>query len=290
MTTPQENLAGKTGRPRRWIRVTVDSLVLLLLAAIVFDAYYYEPNHPQVEAYPFPTAKWPEGQKPIRVAQLSDLHLSSYGKREQRVIRALNELNPEVVVMTGDYFGRKSYLPVMEKFLSQLPPAAIKIAVMGNVEHSLRIPPQAYEDLFARFQVQLLINSKVYLQMGKARICVVGLDDTSSGFYNPNLLHGLAPDDFNLVLAHSPEIFSLVRPNKTPNIDLILTGHTHGGQIRIPVLPAFWLPKDTDRYGRGFYRKYGVAMYLNRGIGTTVFPARFNCRPEIAVFELGAKP
>jgi len=287
MNATAENPAPKPGRHRQWLRLTVDSLALALLVAIVFDAYYYEPNHPQVEVYAFPTAKWPKGAKPVRVVQISDLHLTGFGKREQRAIAALRELNPEVRVKTGDFVGRREELPGLEKFLSQLPPVAIKLAVRGNADLALRMPADEYKNFFARFGVQLLINRKVYLSFGPEQICVIGLDDSSTGLADPKTLRDLDPADFNLMLVHSPEGFSSAVKK---HVDLILVGHTHGGQIRIPGLRPFWLPKDTARYADGFYRSRGLVMYTNRGLGTTIFPARFNCRPEIAVFELGAKP
>ena len=108
---------------------------------------------------------------------------------------------------------------------------------------------------------------------------MVGLDDAATG--SPDLeiaLRGVPPDAFVIALFHSPVYFDQL----AARCPLALAGHTHGGQVRIPLVPAFWLPRGSGRYLAGWYRRDAAEMYVSRGIGTSVLPMRFLCRPELA--------
>jgi len=257
--------------------------ISLFLLGIAFDSFYYEPTHPKTEFHQFPTKKLKTGQKPLRVIHLSDLHIKTFGKTEQLIVQKVNQQKPDVIALTGDYVDDSQNLPALKKFLGALPSSALKFAVLGNIDHLIGVQPQEFEKIFSEFGFQLLLNSRVKLQIHSISICVIGFDDPSTGRYDLRAIENLSRSDFNLLLAHSPEIYHLIQKGK---IDLVLSGHTHGGQIHIPGIPAFWLPRDTRKYGTGFYKKGKPVMYVNRGIGTSVLPARFLCPPETAVFDI----
>ena len=152
------------------------------------------------------------------------------------------------------------------KFLSALPGRSLKFACRGNTDIASGLSPAALREEFGRFGVEMLINSRVSAQLGEARIGVLGFDNTSDGRADFSLIPQLSPDDFNLVLMHSPEAFPVPALRQSP-VDLVLAGHTHGGQILIPGIPPYWVYPDIRRYLSGFYRRPGLTMYVTRGIG-----------------------
>lgn len=264
-------------------RIIIYLLILGFVFAFAFDAFYWEPAHPVAEFHRLKSGKYHSGFSPVRVIQISDLHLKKFSTREQRVLKIIDRLKPDIIVLTGDYIEGRFALDSFIKFLSLLPESATKIATMGNIDYIVGIDTKEFEKIFSKYNIKLLLNSDVKLKFGSLKICVIGFEDPSTGRYNLSAIQDLSPSEFNLLLAHSPEIFQLV---KGRGVDLLLAGHTHGGQVRIPLIPAFWLPLDTRRYGTGFYENDGLLMYINRGIGTGYVPIRFLCRPEIAVFDI----
>ncbi len=275
-----EQAPARTGKPRgKWILAAI--IIFLLLGGAGLDGFFWEPNHPRAEIYQFPSWKRPKGEKPLRLIQISDLHLKEFGPREEGVVKIINDNHPDLILMTGDYLEQKSGMPAFKKFISLLPSSTLKVAVLGNLDHQVGISEPEWAQFFSASGVTLLINSRITLPFGSGQIRIIGFDDPSTGRYDLSAVKNLSAAEFNLLLAHSPEIYHLVQYRR---IDLLLAGHTHGGQVRLPLIPPLWLPRDTRKYSSGFYRKGRVPMYVSRGIGTAILPVRFLCPPEVAIF------
>lgn len=235
----------------------------------------------------------------MRIVQLSDLHLQDVGHHEQRVAERVKELRPDLVLLTGDSIDRRDRLPQLAEFLSLLPAAKEALAILGNWEHWSGVDLRALRTTYARHGVQLLRNESVTLSFPAGRLLVTGLDDLVGG--RPDLhtaVRDVAPQRNHLLLAHCPaQRDSLARHGGAAPFEglqrtdpallepqLMLAGHTHGGQVRFGGWSPF-RPQGSGRYVSGWYRGGDVDMYVSRGLGTSVLPARIGSPPEIAVFE-----
>ena len=129
--------AGRGGFRRS--RLLLEIAILGFICWVGFDGFYWEPNHPKAEIHRLPTRKWAKGGKPIRLVQISDLHLKKFGSREKRVVKIIRELQPDLIVMTGDYLEDPLSISCLKTFLNSLPNSAVKIATLGNIDHQIGV-------------------------------------------------------------------------------------------------------------------------------------------------------
>ncbi|MEZ4708207.1 MAG: metallophosphoesterase [Caldilineaceae bacterium] len=225
------------------------------------------------------------------LAQISDIHLGEHFHSEQLydAVTVLNQLAPDYVLMTGDYVtDHVRYAQGLIEPLRHLHVPAF--AVLGN--HDCYCGAAEIAQALAATPVQLMRNQALELHPG---FWLAGLDDILRG--RPNLAATLRPipqDAATVLMVHEPDFFNRVVQEQIP-IHLQLSGHTHGGQIRIPKLRASrrqtqtWapvLPSLGRQYSMGLYSVGQRYVYINRGLGFTGWPIRFNCRPEITLITL----
>lgn len=225
------------------------------------------------------------------IAQLSDIHLSRFTTAEQLLsaVTRINELQPDIVVLTGDYVGHQARFAagLIEPLRKLEPPA---YAVYGN--HDLWTDRDAVGAAIAETPVTLLFNQSREAAPG---LVIAGLDDAWSGNPRPHLALAGSPSDYtNVLLCHEPDYFDTIRREKLP-VALQLSGHSHGGQVRLPstrpdgnglATRAPLLPHMATQYPIGAYRAGSYQLYTNRGLGVWPLPFRFNCRPEITLLTL----
>jgi predicted MPP superfamily phosphohydrolase len=247
------------------------------------DTVWYEPQALQVETTGF-QANLPGGR--VRLIQVSDLHLSNFNRYFARVARQVASLRPDLIVLTGDYLEEERNIRGVLGFLKELHAPHGIYAVQGNWEYWSRLEGENLRRHFAGVGVKLLINERADLEINGRALSILGLDYPSSTDHLQQLLQEIDPQRFNLLLSHVP---AFAHELLNEHVSLVLSGHTHGGQVRLPYLPPFYLPRYSGRFVAGFYHvsRHRTPLYVNRGIGTSVLPLRFLCRPEIAVFELG---
>jgi predicted MPP superfamily phosphohydrolase len=158
--------------------------------------------------------------------------------------------------------------------------------VMGN--HERHLPPEAGEMPFHRSGLTVLCNQAQEIWVDGASLWILGLDDLLRGHGDLSLaLRGVPDEACKVLLVHEPDFAD--RAACYP-IDLQLSGHTHGGQVRLPGVGALILPKMGHKYPMGLYRVRHMWLYTNRGLGTDSLPMRFYCRPEITLFTLRSAP
>ena len=257
-------------------------IAALLSLALLLYAWWVEPDWIEVKEH---DRKHAQVQEPIRVAQLSDLHLNEIGRREHRIAQELERIKPHIVVLTGDVIDQADALPVLDAFLGMLGDST-KLAVLGNWEYwsgvNLTDLRYLYEE---KHGVDLLVNQEIIYKIGSRRIRFVGLDDFTAG--KPEL--GFAADGIGRVMTvlvqHSPGWFesAAAKTSKT-RYDLCVSGHTHGGQVTLLGLVPY-TPPGSGSYKAGFYKTASCDLYVSKGLGTSVLPFRLGARPEIAVFE-----
>jgi uncharacterized protein len=221
----------------------------------------------------------------LKIIHLSDIHHSPFTNLEhiERAIKVANRLKPDMFVLTGDYVSHeKKYIAPVAKVLGELSSELGTFACLGNHDH------WTAPDLVARrlhdAGITVLINEGFRFEARDASFWMCGVDDHMVGKTDlASALKGSFPDEMKLLLAHNPIIF---RPAARRGVDLTLSGHTHGGQVKVrdPEKRLLRPRKLTS----GLHRRDNSQIYITRGIGTVVLPIRYQCPPEISLLELRA--
>lgn len=259
----------------------------------------------------------PPEQK-LRFVHLTDLHVPARRRLLERTISLVAEADPELIFITGDFVSRPKFMPVAREFLGQLGEIAPIYGVTGNGEYWRQIPIAELAEILAATGGRLLDNEWVEVEAGASTVLVSGVSD-------PELEHDCLRDAVppgatapcRLLLAHSPLIWDQAA-DLAGDYDLVLCGHTHGGQARVPwygpldahtqaprqlISGLFELPLDPSAaLPRTLYdhhavlaargetleadRSSGPLLYTNRGVGAAGLPLRFLCPPEVAIFDL----
>ncbi len=218
-----------------------------------------------------------------RAVHLTDLHLDRYHPRHDGIVETVRTLRPDWVFITGDLLNVPEGLPQLFRFLAHLRAIAPVYMTLGNHDHYSGVPVSQFAELSDRHKITLLVNQSVFVSVGTGELAVVGVDDPSLHRADLRCLPPRADGRFTLLLSHAPNILEYVEPHHA--IDLILCGHSHGGQWRVPVIPTFWLPPGCNGRVEGWHHSGQHRLYVNRGLGWSFLPFRLNCRPEIAVIE-----
>ncbi len=249
-----------------------------------------------------PVPELPRALDGLTIGQISDLHAGSFfdERPAHEAVELLLALKPDLIVITGDYVNHDAdELPIILPALRKLKAELGVWGCLGNHDHYAHTP-DVVRRLHEQTPLRLLINAHHTFQIDGARLHLIGTDNT--GFRQrfadlPRALRGLEPDpngeEFRLLLAHDPSFWDLeVRPGY-PDIDLMLCGHTHGGQIGVELGPLRWgLARLVYQRWAGLYvepapsRRGRQYLYVNRGVGTVGPPLRLGIRPEITLITL----
>jgi predicted MPP superfamily phosphohydrolase len=255
---------------------------LAVILAMFLYGIFIEPNRVEVTQW---VRQLELGGTSLKIAQLSDLHISEIGLTERKTLEQLKLLGPTIVLLSGDVIDRRDSLPALNSFLMDLPPS-IKIAILGNWEHWSGVDINALAATYAKNDVTLLINQCISLSNYGLRLSIAGFDDYTAG--QPDVhqtFRHCGKEDHIIIAEHSPGLFDESPPTTLKKIAFSMAGHTHGGQLAIGN-KALVTPPGSGRYVAGWYQTQWGDLYVSRGIGTSVIPMRFGARPEISIFEL----
>ena len=223
----------------------------------------------------------------LRIALITDVHFPGNIAAADSVVAYLRRERPEIVVLTGDIIENHRALPRVAEFARYVRGSIATVATLGNWEYySQAIPPLA--EVYSEARVELLVNARREVAVGDTSIVLVGLDDPVMG--RPDIHRaraGLAAGGVEVWLVHAPGIVSHRLQHDEASPAFLLAGHTHGGQVRLPFVPAV-TPTGSGRFVAGWYRDTFAPLYVSRGVGTTTIPARFRCPPELPIFTLRA--
>lgn len=220
----------------------------------------------------------------LRIAQVSDVHLPANEGAVRNTLALLAHERPDIVLLTGDIVEGLDALDALIEFSRRARGSLGTYAVMGNWERSGGIHPVMARRAYSAAGVQFLCNETATLKVGSARLGIVGLDDWILG--RPDVAATLARTEIGDAMVwalHAPGIADLL-PAGVP-ASLLIGGHTHGGQIRLPLVPAL-RPSGSGRFLDGWYRTRAAPLYVSRGVGTTGIRARFRCPAELPLFTL----
>ncbi len=274
---------------RKFIRLAATAGV----AAISADALLIEPNRPRIVRQDIALLRWPARLDGFTIVLLSDFHYDPYFSVHplRAAIDLVNELRPELIVLTGDFvsvplFGDSakgaSAAEPCAQVLKKLQAPHGLWAVMGN--HDVFTNASRVTSALRAEGIQVLANQSVAIEANGARFWLCGVDDVLGRTADlDTTLHRVSPDEASVLLVHEPDYADFV--TRYP-VDLQLSGHTHGGQIRVPFLPPLYLPPMARKYVWGLYKIGHLTLYTNAGLGTVEIPARFNCPPEITLLTL----
>ncbi|HKC93339.1 MAG TPA: metallophosphoesterase [Nitrospira sp.] len=218
-----------------------------------------------------------------RAVHLSDIHVDRHQQRHENVILAIKELAPDWIFITGDLLNVPEGLPHLFEFLTRLRKIAPVYITLGNHDHYSGVPVSQFSELADRHKITLLINQTTFIPTGSGELAIVGVDDPSLHRADLQCIPPPANRRFTLLLAHAPNILDMMDEDHA--VDLILCGHSHGGQWQIPGVPTFWLPPGCRGRISGRHENARHRLYVNRGLGWSFLPMRWNCRPEIAVID-----
>ena len=258
------------------------------LAAFVY-ARFVEPRLLVTEEVTIASPNVAEAAEGLRIVLFSDVHVSDddYRTKYADLLKAINAQEPDLLVFTGDLFSAyRNYQgktdPIAAAFKAMEGKYG-KFAVLGNHDYGQEAVPATVK-LLEDAGFRVLRGERQVL--GELGITITGFDDALFG-PDPATIDLSGADGFHLVLAHEPDLADSLDPGL---YDLMLSGHTHGGQVTLPFTKAFYLPKLGRHYVRGLYRPGGegsrAQLYVNRGIGESLMPIRVGSLPEITVLTL----
>jgi hypothetical protein len=214
-------------------------------------------------------------EAPLKIAHLTDLHTRGIGRRERILLAILDAENPDVIVVTGDTVSTtdKETRPLLSALRA---PLGVYV-VRGNWENWSAMGNERAH--YALTGARLLLNEGGPL---RPDAWLAGVDDLTGAPDMDAALAGAPANALRIALFHSPAYFDSV----AGKLHLALAGHSHGGQVRIPFLPPLWVPRGVGRYVEGWYELGSARMYVSRGVGTSILPIRFACRPEVAIITV----
>ena len=257
------------------------AFIIFLAIFLFIYSFFIEPNILTVKHYKINDS----ALKGIKIVFVSDFHIKpNQAKRLNKVVKMINEQNPDVVLSVGDFVNgheEDMTMPIADivKQLKNIKSKYGFYTVLGN--HDWWIDGEGITDTLTSNGIKVLANSNAKININGKDIYIVGVEDKTTR--TPEIYSALENAKKPVILlTHSPDMF----PKVPSDINLTLSGHVHGGQVRLPLLGALIVPSDYgDKYSLGLIEEEGKKMIVTKGIGNSILNVRFNCVPEIVVVE-----
>lgn len=242
-----------------------------------------EANSLSLENIEIPFRRLPDALDGFKIVQLTDTHHSPFTNLDhiKRAIKIANRLKPDIFFLTGDYVSHEpEYISPVAEALAELKAEYGIYACMGNHDHWT--DGDLVVEEFRKKNIPMLVNDGIRLKLRGEDVWICGVDDYMVGKTDlPAALDGSTEDEFKILLAHNPIIF---RQAVRAGVDLTLSGHTHGGQVRLRETSRRLLRR--RKLSSGLHSRRDSQIYISRGIGTVVLPIRYQCPPEISLLTL----
>ena len=268
-------------------------LVFLMISLSIFVFWViYENKNIQVNELTVKSENLPDDFSGYKIAHISDLHNTEFDNHNNRLLTLIKYSCPDIIVITGDIVdSRKTDVQIARDFINKASKIAPVYYVTGN--HEARVNEENRIDNVALDEnITILHNEDVLIQKGESEIQIIGVDDPdyvsvtySEDYMNYELEKYSNDKHFKILLSHRPELFDAYVSN---NIDIIFSGHAHGGQFRLPFVGGIIAPHQGlfPKYDSGLYTENNTNMVVSRGIGNSIFPFRINNPPEIIIVTL----
>jgi predicted MPP superfamily phosphohydrolase len=288
---------GASSSRRRFLKVASGAATVSALA-VTADATFIEPNRPRLLHQEILLRRLPHAFDGFTIVQLSDFHYDPYFSATPiaTAVRMTNELKPDLVVLTGDFVSAPAVhrSALIRRAAAHMEPCAEVLrelrapygvwAVLGN--HDVFSDPHHVQAALRRSGIQILRNEAVPIERDGQKFWLAGLGDVLAGDSDlEGTLRAVSPMDAVVLLAHEPDFADYAA--RYP-VDLQLSGHSHGGQVRFPFVGPIYLPPLAQKYPQGLRQVGRLMLYTNVGIGTLLVPVRWNCPPEVTLITLRA--
>lgn len=266
-------------------------LILLAVTALVAGLLVWGNKAVQVSTYTVSSAKLPREFEGYRIAQVSDLHNAEFGPGQGRLLGRLREANPHMIALTGDLVdSHKTDTALALDFARQAVAIAPTYYVTGNHEAWLGEGLEPFLEQLEATGVIILRDRALELEHGGSSITLAGVDDpdAASAPLSQRLEGLVGKEDYEILLAHRPES---LKTYAGAGADLVLSGHAHGGQVRLPLVGGLVAPGQGlfPDYDAGVYQEGEMTLAVSRGLGNSLIPVRVNNRPELVLLTLTVK-
>ena len=273
---------------------------VILLLFIIFTAYSLWADKALTEReFHIKSESIPSSFDGFRIAHLSDLHNAEMGKDNAKLLAILRKAEPDIIVITGDMIDcHRTDIDVVLRFAERAVEIAPCYYVSGNHESLIGEDYDRLKSGLTERNVTVLSDEKIVLERDGKTVSLIGVNDPGfSIHYLSNdcaavmedklQQFGIGENDYTILLSHRPELFDVYMEH---GVDLVFTGHAHGGQFRLPFVGGLYAPNQGifPKYDAGLYTGGDTNMFVSRGIGNSAFPLRFNNRPEVILVELKA--
>lgn len=263
------------------IYLIVAGIILVIGIAVFVYAYFIEPNRLIVRE----VLLQGDIKKAITIAHFSDVHFGRFkdADKAKTLVEMINTQHPDLVLFTGDMIDNYAKTPNMVKdlqpYLHAIQSTYGKYAVYGNHDiggGARRI----FSDFMNACGFQVLKND--YIEIPELQIAILGTDDPQAGYENPEISKtNVQP--YQILMSHEPDFADKL---DLATIDLMISGHTHGGQISLPILTRFFLPNGGQKYVKGMYYVQNSKLFVSSGVGMTFMPFRLGNTPEIVIYHV----
>ncbi|MCU4729194.1 metallophosphoesterase [Bacillus cereus] len=275
----------------------INRIVMIICILAGFTIFLYLQNNLiSITEVKITSSKIPSSFKGYKILQISDLHNKKFGDNQDVLIQKIKSIDPDIIAITGDLIDSKSYdaevsMQLIQKMVNMYP----VYFVTGNHEQWSG-KYNSLEKELKKYGVNVLRNEHVGIRKGEQEINLLGIDDPE--FVTGNRDEGniiideikkakieMQPDRYNVLLSHRPEF---IKEYKNERLDLVLSGHAHGGQVRLPFIGGLVAPNQgvLPKYTAGLYVEQNTSMVVSRGLGNSIIPQRILNRPEIVVVQL----
>lgn len=264
------------------------NMLFLIFLFLFLWSFFVEPNILVLKHQNIELSNWHSAHDDLKIVFIGDIHTKPVDlNRLKKIVKTVNEQNPDIVVSIGDYVNGNSYKETLYPSVSAKELGKIKskygfYTVLGNHDYeynAVRIRKELEKNGIKVFE-----NDEFPMDIDGKRFWFIGIQDYSVCHTNLDKnVQNIHDDNPIILLSHTPDVFPVV-PER---VELTLAGHTHGGQIVIPFYGPFYVPSRYEKkYAKGFFKEQNKKMFVTSGIGTSVLPVRFNNFPEIIVLHL----
>ena len=267
----------------------------LILGVLAVSAFWLEPSSLELREYRLEIPNWPQSLAGLRIAALADIHAGSPFNgldKLERIVALTNQSNPDLIVLLGDYVIHGviggEFVPPNELalVLAKMQAPLGVWAVLGN--HDWWLDAERVQSALEHHGIRVLEDSSAPIHHGSGEFWLTGIRDLWEG--RPNIERALqeAPEDSpSIAITHNPDVF----PRVPARVNLVIAGHTHGGQVSIPFIGPVFVPSSYgQRYAAGHIVENGRHLFVITGLGTSILPVRFLVPPEISILVLAPGP
>lgn len=278
-------------------KISIEIIILIIISLILIWSRFIEPSYLSIKKYDFSTKEKESLSKELKMVVISDLHLGAYNNDFflKRIVKKINKINPDIVVIPGDFSYYLDNNNIYATFSELKNIKAIKLAVLGNHDYGKgeKDVSQKLTSNLEMIGVLMLNNKTKTIEINDSIVRLVGLEDIWVGLPDYSILEKNDFDkqiDLSVLVAHNPDTIYDIKDycseeKKCFQSDLMISGHTHAGQIRLPWLYKHVIPSAYG-FNKGFYNIFETNIFVTPGIGNVVLPLRLFNFPEISVINL----